>query len=150
MNDEILKKLNTEEIEIAPISKRLISYAIDEILLSILFMVAYWDSFVLSDDFEQTVAMVSSLSFQFVLLKVIYHTFFIWYYGATIGKIACKIVCIDVIMLSKPKIGVAFLRAIFRIISESLLYLGFAWAFGNELRQTWHDKIAKTVVINAY
>lgn len=150
MSDEILKKLNIEGMEVASASKRMLSYAIDEVLLSILFVVAYWNSFTLSDDFEQTVTMVSSLSLQLAILKILYQTFFIWFYGATIGKIICKIICIDVVMLSKPKLSVALLRAIFRIISESLLYLGFVWAFGNELRQTWHDKIAKTVVINAY
>lgn len=150
MNDEILKKLNIEGMEVASVSKRMLSYAIDEVLISILFIVSYWNSFTLSDDFEQTVAMVSSLSLQFIVLKILYQTFFIWFYGATIGKIICKIICIDVVMLSKPKLSIALSRAIFRIISESLLYLGFVWAFGNELRQTWHDKIAKTVVINAY
>lgn len=150
MSDDVLKKLNTEGIDIAPMNKRLLSYAIDEVLLSLLFVIIYWDSFTVSNDFEQTLEMVSSMSLQLVLLKVVYQSFFIWYYGATIGKIICKIVCIDVVMLSKPKLSAAILRAIFRIVSESFLYLGFVWALGNELRQTWHDKIAKTVVINAY
>ncbi|ASM40183.1 RDD family protein [Campylobacter sp. RM12327] len=150
MSDNVLKKLNTEGIDIAPMNKRFLSYAIDEVLLSLLFVIIYWDFFTTNNDFEQTLQMVSSMSLQLVLLKVVYQSFFIWYYGATIGKIICKIVCIDVVMLSKPKLSTAILRAIFRIVSESFLYLGFVWALGNQLRQTWHDKIAKTVVINAY
>lgn len=150
MSDDILKRLNTEGLEIASLNKRFLSYFIDEILLSLLFFIIYWDSFTLNGDFEQTLMMISSMSIEILILKTIYQTFFIWYYGATIGKIVCKIVCIDTIMLSKPKLGASFLRAIFRVASESFLYLGFAWALGNEKRQTWHDKIAKTVVINAY
>ena len=61
-----------------------------------------------------------------------------------------KIICIDVYLLDKPKFSVSLLRAIMRIVSENVFFLGFAWAFGNSLLQTWQDKIAKTVVVNAF
>ena len=47
-----------------------------------------------------------------------------------------------------PSFLVSLNRAIGRVISEMLFYLGFAWAFLDPKRQTWHDKLAKTLVVN--
>ena len=60
-----------------------------------------------------------------------------------------KTMCINVEILDKPNLTQSLVRAIFRIVSEACFYLGFAWALSNPARQTWQDKIAKTVVINA-
>lgn len=150
MNDEILRRLDRENLSIAPMKKRIMAYFIDEILLSMLFMAVYWNDIANVKNYEQMLALISSLAVELMFLKLIYQTFFIWYYGASIGKIASKIICIDVIMFSKPSFKTSLLRAIVRIFSESLFYLGFIWAFGNVLKQTWHDKLAKTVVIDVY
>ena len=85
---------------------------------------------------------------QFIGLKIIYQAFFTWYYGASLGKIAAKIICVDVGLLDKPSFGASLSRSVVRVISEICLYLGFAWALGNEARQTWHDLAAKTAVID--
>lgn len=61
---------------------------------------------------------------------------------------ALKLACIEVSYLDKPNLGSSFLRAVMRNLSEWAFCLGFLWAFGNEARQTWHDKLAKTVVID--
>ncbi|NCD00327.1 MAG: RDD family protein, partial [Bacteroidia bacterium] len=34
-------------------------------------------------------------------------------------------------------------------ISESIFYLGFVWAALNPKRETWHDRVANTLVVNA-
>nr|WP_238389205.1 RDD family protein [Campylobacter fetus] len=51
-------------------------------------------------------------------------------------------------MLSKPSLQASFLRAIVRVLSEWLFYLGFVWALSNQARQTWHDKLASVVKID--
>lgn len=150
MNDEILQKLDRENLSITPMKRRIMAYFVDEILLSVLFMIVYFDDVANAKNYEQMIALISSLTLEFVFLKLIYQTFFIWYYGASIGKIAFKMICIDTALFAKPTFKMALLRSSVRIFSESLFYLGFIWAFGNVLKQTWHDKLAKTVVIDAY
>jgi uncharacterized RDD family membrane protein YckC len=59
-----------------------------------------------------------------------------------------KIRVIDIQNLSNPNVLVALNRAIFRIISEMLFYLGFLWGMMDPNRQTWHDKTARTLVVN--
>lgn len=70
-------------------------------------------------------------------------------YGATIGKLAMKIRVIEINTLENPNVLVALNRAIFRVVSEMLFYLGFLWAMFDPARQGWHDKTAKTLVVNA-
>ena len=81
------------------------------------------------------------------VIRLIYHTFFIYYYGATLGKKALKIKCINQDK-ENPSFGASLSRALVRFFSEAVFYLGFAWAFFDPLRQTWHDKVAKTLVVN--
>lgn len=42
----------------------------------------------------------------------------------------------------------ALLRATVRILSEFLFYIGFVWALFDPYKQTWQDKVAKTLVVN--
>jgi len=42
----------------------------------------------------------------------------------------------------------SLLRATVRIFSEMFFYFGFFWAFTNEFKQTWQDKIGRTIVID--
>ncbi len=151
MSENIIDKLDREEIRIAPLGKRAWAFLIDDVLISALFVIVYWGA--LAPHFEDAAGLVEAISnliVQLTLLKIIYHTFFIWYYGATLGKIALHLVCLDTVMLGKPKFFASLTRACVRVISEWCFYLGFAWALGNPLRQTWQDKLAGTVVCEAY
>jgi uncharacterized RDD family membrane protein YckC len=51
--------------------------------------------------------------------------------------------------MANPSFLISLNRAIFRIISEMLFYLGFVWGAMDAMRQTWHDKTARTLVVNA-
>jgi uncharacterized RDD family membrane protein YckC len=84
-----------------------------------------------------------------IILKVLYHTFFVWYYGATIGKIIVKIRVIDADEWGRVSIFSSFLRAVGRIFSEMFFYIGFLIGFFNKGRKTFHDITGKTLVINA-
>jgi uncharacterized RDD family membrane protein YckC len=70
-------------------------------------------------------------------------------YGATLGKILMKIRVVTLSTAQRPLFATALNRAIFRVISEILFYLGFLWAMLDPTRQGWHDKTAKTLVVNA-
>ncbi|MGP1485346.1 MAG: RDD family protein [Campylobacter sp.] len=149
MSQKIIDNLENENIQLASFGKRALAWIVDKILLSVLFYVIYSDKF--QDlPYEQVVFLASELLVEIVLLDLIYQTFFTWYYGATIGKILMKIVCVDVYLFDKPNLSASFVRAAVRIVSENAFFLGFFWAFSNPLFQTWQDKAAKTVVVNAF
>lgn len=40
-----------------------------------------------------------------------------------------------------------FARAIMRLVSEFVLYLGYLWMVWDPKRQTWHDKVARSIVV---
>jgi len=148
-NEELIEKFESENITLASVPKRGMAYMIDEILISLLFIFIYLDQIPSDATTEQTIGIINSLVFYVMVLKVVYQTFFVWMYGATLGRIAMKIRVISTSDLENPTFLLALSRASFRIISESLFYLGFVWAMLNPKRETWHDKVANTLVINA-
>ena len=148
-NEELIEKFETENITLAPLQKRVLAYFIDEILVSVLFALIYLDQLPENISTEETITIINSLFIYVVLLKVAYQTFFVWMYGATLGKIFLKIRVISTVDLENPSFLWSLNRASFRIISESLFYLGFLWAVLNPKRETWHDKVANTLVVDA-
>lgn len=149
MNPEIEDLLHREEIRLASIGKRSLAFFIDEMLLSMLLMVAMWDAFANAQTLEALVGITNSFVLEYIALKIIYQSFFIMQYGASLGKIAMKIRVIEIATLDNPNVLVALNRAIFRVVSEMLFYLGFLWALFDPSRQGWHDKTAKTLVVDA-
>ncbi|MBN1838509.1 MAG: RDD family protein [Campylobacterales bacterium] len=148
-NEELIEKFERENITLATLSKRGFAYAIDEILISVLFAFIYIDHIPENTTTEEMIGIINGLFAYVVLLKVIYQTFFVWMYGATLGRIAMKIRVISTEDLEKPSFLLSLSRASFRIISESIFYLGFVWAALNPKRETWHDRVANTLVVNA-
>lgn len=149
MNEEIEKILDREQFTLATIGRRSWAFFIDELLLSFIFIAIIWNSFVQATTFEEMISLTNSYVLEYMALKIIYQTFFVSMYGASVGKILLKIRVIEVSTLEKPRPLVAFNRAVFRILSEIIFYLGFLWGALNPTRQTWHDFTAKTLVINA-
>lgn len=43
--------------------------------------------------------------------------------------------------------GRGFVRAIVRLVSELVFYLGYLWMLWDPRRQTWHDKAARSIVV---
>jgi len=148
MNDELDQLLHRENIAIASISKRSMAFFIDELLLSTIFMIALWDSFANAKDMEEVIYLTNSFVIEFMITKIMYQTFFVYQYGATLGKLAMKIQVLEIPTLSRPRFASAFNRAVFRIISEMLFYLGFVWGMMDPYRRTWHDRTARTLVID--
>ena len=149
MNEELEERLYLEGITLSDIKKRAVAMFIDEFLLSFILIAALWDSFANAASTEEIINLTNSFVFEYMLMKIIYQAFFVMQYGATIGKIAMKIRVIEINTLQNPNVLVALNRAIFRVISEMLFYLGFLWGMLNPSKQTWHDLTAKTLVVNA-
>lgn len=149
MNEDIFKALDREQLSLSSKKKRFIAYLIDEMILSVIWLSVIWDSFVDLESIEDKILLFNSYVLEIMLLKIIYHTFFVMHYAASPGKIIMKIKIIELKTLSNPSFLCSFNRSVFRIPSEIFFYAGFIWGLLDPSRQTLHDKVAKTVVVNA-
>lgn len=148
MREPIDFMLQKEELKLATLKKRSLAYLIDELLLSIIVILAMSSKFDTNNIESFIVAMNQAMLFV-LLVKIIYHALFTHYYGATIGKIAVKIRVVSIGLIDNPTLLESLLRASMRTLGESLFYIGLFWAFFDPNRQGWHDKLAKTLVIDA-
>jgi uncharacterized RDD family membrane protein YckC len=141
--------IDSSKLELASKRKRIQAFVIDDILISMITLLILWDQIALVEGDLINVLMVMNEAFvQILFLKLIYQTFFVWYYGATIGKIILKIKVIKEDDFGRVDFVSALMRSASRIVSESIFYLGFVLAYYTEGRQTLHDKLAKTLVVN--
>lgn len=147
--EQIEQHLYREGIVVADNKKRIFAYAIDDILISSIFVIIFWNSIAAASGMTQTLAIINQAFFEIVIVKIVYHTFFIYQYGATLGKIVMKVRVLEVHSLDNPTFMASLTRAIFRIVSEVIFYLGFILAFFDKNKQTLHDKVAKCVVVDA-
>lgn len=142
--------MNSDNLELASNSKRLIAFIIDDFLVTFIFIFIYWNSIAAAgNDLSGMLVTMNSFVWQVFLLKFIYQALFVWYYGATVGKIIMKIRVIDYYNFGRVSLFTAFLRSFLRLLSEMFFYIGFLFAFFNDGRQTFHDKIGRTLVVNA-
>lgn len=148
MNEEIEEILHREQITLATKGKRATAFFIDEMLLSFLLLIALWESFAQATTTEDIILLTNSVVLEYMALKIIYQAFFVMQYGATVGKIIMKIRVIEIKNIQNPNVLISINRAIFRVLSEMFFYLGFIWGMMDPSRQTWHDKTAKTLVVN--
>ncbi|MDX9813805.1 MAG: RDD family protein [Sulfurimonas sp.] len=147
--EQIEQNLHRENLTLAPIKKRAVAAFIDELLLSFLLLLSINESFSSAANVEEAIALTNHYIVEYLAIKLIYQAFFIHQYGATLGKIAMKIRVVDSVSFAKPNILVSLNRSAVRIVSEMIFYIGYLWGAMDPLRQSWHDKSAKTLVINA-
>ena len=112
-------------------------------------MIILWDTMSKAQTLESMISVTNSFLLEYMSIKIIYQTFFTMQYGGTIGKIIMKIRVIEISTLSHPGFLSAFNRSVFRVVSEILFYMGFVWAMLDPYRRSWHDRSARTLVINA-
>lgn len=149
MDDRLDSLLQREEISLASIRNRTVAFGVDELLLTIVVTIILWDSIAQAQSYEQIIALTNSFLLEYMSIKIVYQTFFVMQYGATLGKILMKIRIVEKDHLGNPGFLSAFNRAVFRVVSELLFYLGFVWGMMDPYRRTWHDRSAKTLVIDA-
>jgi len=134
---------------LAPNSKRIWSYAIDDLLVSLLFLAIFFEQLGALHTPESATLFVKANYWVLVLLKVIYHTLFTWQGGKTPGKHIMKIKTVSITDGALLSLPMAFVRAAVRILDETFFYIGFLPAFFSPTRQTMHDRISRSVVVHA-
>ncbi|MDD3462372.1 MAG: RDD family protein, partial [Sulfurospirillaceae bacterium] len=87
---ELIEKFESENITLASIKSRIFAYTIDELIVSFIFMVIFMEQMPSEGNIESTINALSNMISYVILLKIIYQTFFVWMYGATVGKIIVK------------------------------------------------------------
>jgi uncharacterized RDD family membrane protein YckC len=135
--------------EIASVKKRVGSFVIDDLAVSFLFMVIFWSQISAFQTIEEINLFLANNFLVIVVIKVLYHTFFVWQSGMTLGKYLLKIKVVSLNSGEVPSLSIALARASLRIVSETFFYLGFIMAFFNPMVQTLHDKLSGCVVIDA-
>jgi len=146
---DIEQLLHREELQLASIAKRTSAFFLDELLLSLLLVISLWDAFGNVENTLELIALSQQFTLEYIILKIIYQTFFVMMYGATLGKMMMRIRVVELPSLQNPSFASALNRAVIRIISEMLFYLGFVWGMMDPLKRTWHDLTAKTLVIES-
>ena len=149
------------DLPIASMQKRITSFVIDDIVISLFFMIIFYDQIMALLSNTTEVEQLTQVSMEtmntfiaeniliVLAIKVLYHTVLVWQNGMTIGKYVAKIQVISLNTGFRPSFQQAFLRASVRLLSESLFYIGFILAFFLPMRQTLHDKLSNCVVIDA-
>ena len=134
---------------LAPNAKRIWSYAIDDLVISMLFLAIFFDQLGQLTTPESATLFVKTNYWVLALLKVIYHTLFTWQNGKTLGKQIMKIKTVSISDGTLLTLPMSFVRSVVRILDETFFYIGFLPAFFSPTRQTLHDRISRSIVINA-
>ena len=141
--------VDINKLELASKKSRIKSFIIDDLLVTFITVLMLLEPIQKSDGSYISIVIIMNQAFiQIIILKLTYQTFFTWYYGATLGKMAAKIKIIDFNHFGRISFSSALIRALVRIVSESLFYVGFIMANFTQARQTLHDKVSKTLVVN--
>ena len=150
-------------LPIASTSKRISAFVIDDLVIVVLLLAIFYNQLMAIASHLPTVITPESIEVftnemnQFsvdnllliIALKVLYHTFFVWQNGMTLGKYFMKIRVVESDSIQTPTLSKALMRASIRIVSEAFFYLGFVLAFFFPLKQTLHDKLSNCVVVDA-
>lgn len=144
------RETNTNDLKLASMRSRVKAFVIDDLSITLLVVIILWDQISAANgDLMATMMIMNEAFLQIITLKFLYQTFFIWYYGATIGKLLSKIRVIDFDTYGRVSFVNACVRSIGRILSEAVFYIGFALAYYGDARQTFHDRFGKTLVVDA-
>jgi len=138
------------EYQIATKGRRIVAFLIDSLVITLFLIGIYTKQWIIALNSKDISLFFTNDKFIVIsLLGFIYHGLFVWQSGMTLGKRIVKIRVIEVEIASNPSLTTALLRSGFRVISDNSLMLGYLVAFFSPKLQTLHDKIAKTVVVDA-
>jgi len=144
-----MQESSLENYQVAKIGKRGIAFFIDSFVIVLLLMTIYSHQMKYVVNEESLAIFFSDKFLPFSLLSFIYQTLFVWKYGVTLGKLTVRIRVVEIDTNANPSFRSALLRSGFRVISDNSMMLGYIVAFFSPLVQTFHDKISKTVVVDA-
>lgn len=141
--------LDREGLRIATDERRILAFFIDEIIVSLIIFVGFYEQIAtLNGDMTRIQTLLTSAFFYIIILKIAYHSTFTAIYGASVGKILCKIKIIKIDTIDKPSVIEAISRSALRILAEMLLYIPLLIAFADPFRRAMHDLLVKTIVID--
>ena len=149
--------MNEISLPIAPNSKRIWSFVIDDMVVNFFLMIIFSSQITalmsgVTEVNEASIVMVNQFILDNIIIvfaiKVLYHTLLIWQSGMTLGKYIMKIKAVDMFTGERLSFLQAVWRASVRLISEIFFYIGFLFAFFTPLHQTLHDKLSNCVVID--
>lgn len=133
---------------------RFIALFIDLLAISSMLYIATWAA-VMAGQAAQGVQLAQTPVF-YLFAIIFYQLFFIFYFiyfhmggGQTPGKKALGIKITDE-RGGEAGFVSCLLRAIGYFVSFSFLMAGFLWSLIDRNRQTWHDKLAGTVVVKTH
>jgi len=145
-----LENIDTSNLKLASMKSRMKAFVIDDLSITFLVMIILWDKISATNgDLVSSMMVMNEAFIQIIVLKFIYQSFFIWYYGATIGKLISKVKVIDFNNYGRVSLMNSCVRSAGRVISEAVFYVGFFLAYYGESKQTFHDKFGKTLVVDA-
>jgi uncharacterized RDD family membrane protein YckC len=134
---------------LAPNSKRVWSFTIDSILMNLVYILIVYDQIALLKTPEEIIFFAKETSWILALINILYHAFFTWQNGKTLGKHIMKIKVVTIEEGELLSLPMSLLRALVRVVDEALLYIGFLPAFFSPTRQTLHDRVSRSVIVNA-
>lgn len=141
--------LDREGLSLAANNKRTLAFVIDSILISFVVFLAFLQQITsVSGDTMAIRDMATSMVSYIALITIVYHTIFTSIYGASIGKIFCKIKIVKVNTLDKPNFIDSLIRSILRVVGEWLMYIPLLLIFADRYRRALHDIMIKTIVID--
>jgi len=140
--------MNKDEFVLASFKKRTGGFIIDDMVISFLLLAIFYEQLLNISTVEELQIFSNSNFFIIISLKILYHTFFTFQNGKTIGKHIMKIRVIEIENGFTPSLQVSFRRAFIRIFSELFFYVGFIFASFSPKVQTIHDKFTGCVVID--
>ena len=103
--------MNSDNLELATTRSRMLAFVIDDFLITFIIIAMYWNQIAASgNDLVSVLVVMNDFVWQILMLKFIYQSFFVWYYGATVGKIITKIRVIDYNHLGRVSIFTSIIR----------------------------------------
>ena len=145
--EKLADKLDRENLKIATITKRAIAMTIDDFLISLLVVIAFYGSFKEAKTFEQMMMVTDKVFIYILIAYTLYHWIFVALYGKTIGKMITKTRVIDIKTLDKPDWKFSFIRSLIRNFDEMFLYAGMMVAFFDPYNRALHDIVGRCVVV---
>ena len=138
-----------EQIQLVPAKRRVGAFIIDDLVVSFLFIAIFWSQLSTLVTAEELNQFLTDNFFIIIFIKISYHTIFVWQSGMTLGKYITKMKVVSQDYGEIPSFNSSLMRALIRVVSETLFYIGFLMAFFNPLVQTFHDRVSKCVVVDA-
>ena len=135
---------------------RALAFSIDNMILNIIYVVFFITGglavYFASDTQDWLMildrALMLTIPYNIVMLTITigYFTYLHGSTGQTIGKMVCQLKVVQ--ENGEPlSYGKSFLRWVGYLVSAVVLNIGFLWVAFDKNKQGWHDKIARTYVI---